>query len=167
VGHRLHPAPGARWSKIDLAAFKRVSADQINGVITPASLVYDPAAGMAYMGTADTIPSRVFQIRLSNLSTVKSLTLNTNESFINTAAIDPQNGFAYFAPYAQFVPNNPPGVVVKVRLSDLSRVGVLTFSRGDQAIATGVIDPVQVSLIMERIRIPDGSSRSAWPILPK
>ena len=32
-------------------------------------------------------------------------------------------------------------MVVKVRLSDLSRVGVLTFSRGDQAIATGVIDP--------------------------
>ena len=49
--------------------------------------------------------------------------------------IDSAAGFAYFGT------STSPGIVVKVRLSDFTRVGALTLHRGEDAPSSAVIDP--------------------------
>ena len=58
-------------------------------------------------------------------SRTSALTLNTGEGGLISAVIDPGGEYAYFGTY------NSPGIVVKVRLSDMSRVGALTFNTGE------------------------------------
>ena len=56
-----------------------------------------------------------------------ALTLTANEEYPWAAAIDTVNGFAYFGTLAR----QTPGIVVKVRLSDFTRVGALVLNAGD------------------------------------
>src|SRR5205807_8113816 len=55
--------------------------------------------------------------------------------FLFTAVIDPGAGFAYFGN------QNSPSIVTKVRLSDLTRVGAVTFNPGEDLLWASVIDP--------------------------
>ena len=74
----------------------------------------------AYFGT-DTTPGKVIKVRLSDLTRVGALTLNSGETQLVSAVIDQPDGFAYFGTYTYL------GIVVKVRLSDFTRVGALTL----------------------------------------
>lgn len=65
-----------------------------------------------------------------------SLPLRSQESYLGSAVIDPAAGFAYFGTGAN------PGFVVKVRLSDFTRVGALTLWGGEIGLSSAVIDPV-------------------------
>ncbi len=56
----------------------------------------------------------------ANFARVGALTLNSGENLVRCAVIDPAGGFAYFGTLTN------PGTVVKVRLSDFTRVGVLS-----------------------------------------
>ncbi|MBU1367835.1 MAG: hypothetical protein KJ711_08480 [Candidatus Omnitrophica bacterium] len=64
-----------------------------------------------------------------------SLTFQAGEDHPYSAVIDEAGGFAYFGMALS------PGVVVKVRLSDLTRVGVLTLGSGENYLYSAVIDP--------------------------
>ena len=66
--------------------------------------------------------------------TSPSLVLSVGENDFHAAVIDTANGFAYFGA------TQSPGVVVKVRLSDFTRVGALTLSSGENSIALAVLD---------------------------
>src|SRR5690606_125938 len=58
------------------------------------------------------------KVRLSDLTRVGSVTLNTNER-PRSMVIDPMNGFAYIGTFL--------GTVVKVRLKDLTRIGAVSL----------------------------------------
>src|SRR5260370_12486956 len=62
-----------------------------------------------------------------------SLTLNPGESR-PVGVIDPAGGFAYFGT------DDSPGKIVKVRLSDFTRVDTLTLNSGENDIASALID---------------------------
>ncbi|MBI3088306.1 MAG: filamentous hemagglutinin N-terminal domain-containing protein [Candidatus Omnitrophica bacterium] len=64
-----------------------------------------------------------------------SLTLVDPENLLYAAVIDTTNGFAYFGT------GTTPGRVVKVRLSDFTRVGALTLASGENDLRSAVIDP--------------------------
>ncbi len=65
---------------------------------------------------------------------VSALTLLSGEARLASAIIDTSSGFAYFGT------DTSPGVVVKVRLSDFSRVGALTLNPGQDHLVSAVID---------------------------
>jgi hypothetical protein len=63
-----------------------------------------------------------------------SLTLNPGENGLYTGVADTVNGFAYFGTATN------PGIIVKVRLSDFTRVGALTLNSGEANPLSAVID---------------------------
>jgi hypothetical protein len=65
---------------------------------------------------------------------VKGLDFANEKDFI-AVLIDSAHGFGYLA--------SEHGVVVKVRLSDFTRVGVLSLNTGDNSITCAVIDPTR------------------------
>lgn len=64
-----------------------------------------------------------------------SLTFTRSEDFAFTGLIDQAHGFAYFGT------DNVPGTVVKVRLSDFTKVSTLVLNPGENFLSAGVIDP--------------------------
>ena len=87
----------------------------------------------AYFGTY-TSPGIVIKVRLSNLTRVGALVLNSGEERLMSAVIDQPNGFAYFGT------DTSPGRVVKVRLSNFTRVGTLILNSGENNPTSAVID---------------------------
>jgi hypothetical protein len=77
----------------------------------------------------------VVKVRLSDLTRVGALTLNTGEDELESAVIDPAAGFAYFGT------RTSPGQVVQVHLSDLTRASALTLNRDEDGLTAAVIDP--------------------------
>jgi len=91
------------------------------------TVAIDSVDGYAYLGfSGDYVPSLVVKIDLSAFRVAATLTLNPGEYRLVTAAIDTVNGFAYFV--ARGGSGGGPGVVVKVRLSDFTRVGALILA---------------------------------------
>src|SRR2546427_9898098 len=72
---------------------------------------------------------------------VSTLTLNADENIVAPSVIDSAAGFAYFAAvhYAS-VGTIASSVVVKVRLSDFTRVNSLTLKTGNNIPVSAVID---------------------------
>jgi len=70
-----------------------------------------------------------------NFLQTASLHLHKPENLLSSAVIDPDGKFAYFGAYTD------PGVIVKVRMSNLSRVGALILNSGEYALTSAVIDP--------------------------
>ena len=70
----------------------------------------------------------------SNLFESGSLRLSQREGKLASAVIDSTHGFAYFGA------ETSPGIVVKVRLSDFSRVGALTLNAEETELYSAVID---------------------------
>ena len=64
-----------------------------------------------------------------------SLTFQRGEDNAFTGLIDNLHGFAYFATDTQ------PGIIIKVRLSDFTKVGSLVLNPGENFLSAGVIDP--------------------------
>lgn len=60
--------------------------------------------------------------------------MSYQETLVTSAVIDPDGGYAYFGT------NTDPGIVVKVRLSDFTRVGALVLNNGESSLLTAVID---------------------------
>jgi fibronectin type III domain protein len=71
------------------------------------------------------------------LTRVGALTLNSGENQLSAATIDSAGGFAYFG-----TGNIVDGLIIKIRLSDFTRVGALNVtSFGENHFRTAVIDP--------------------------
>ncbi len=66
---------------------------------------------------------------------IAALELQPGEEYLNSAVIDPGAGFAYVGT------DTSPGRVVKIRLSDFTRVGALTLNAGEDNLESAVIDP--------------------------
>ena len=64
-----------------------------------------------------------------------SLTFQRGENNAFTGLIDATHGFAYFATDTQ------PGQIVKVRLSDFTKVSTLVLNPHEDFLSAGVIDP--------------------------
>src|SRR5438552_3160046 len=131
--------------KIRLSDFTRVGALTLNpGEDELGAAVIDPAAGFAYFCSFYTLPAAVVKIRLSDFTRVGALGLVQSvgppvqtDGAITSAVIDPAGGFAYFG--AGLISNNDR--VVKVRLSDFTRVSALTLNARETSFFTAVIDP--------------------------
>jgi len=98
----------------------------------------DTVHGFAYFGT-DANPGLIIKLRLSDFTEVGVLALDdtpeaTEEIFLRSAVIDTSNGFAYFGS------DRSPGTIVKVRLSDFTRVGALKLNPGEDSLTAAVID---------------------------
>lgn len=134
-----------RISKVRLSDFTRAGELALfpgEGFFT--SAVIDSAGGFAYFGTG-TYPGVIVKVRLSDFTRVASLQLNLGENAPRSAVIDVAGGYAYFgAGYHSpdyFTPASAsPSIIVKVRLSDLTRVANLTLSTGGTSLASAVID---------------------------
>jgi hypothetical protein len=127
--------------KVRLSDFTRVGAltlKQGEGYLH--SAVIDSVNGYAYFGTnipafgPNISPDVVVKVRLSDFTQVGSLILNAGENYLESAAIDPGNGYGYFGTYTV------PGIVVKVKLPDLTRVGALSLNTGEDNLTSAVID---------------------------
>jgi hypothetical protein len=97
------------------------------------SAVIDSAGGFAYFGDNE-LRSQIVQLRLSDFSVVKTLTLNTGENSLVSGVIDASKGFAYFGT------NTAPAMIVKVLLSNFTRVGAITLNVGENYTGAAVID---------------------------
>ena len=110
-----------------------------------ASAVIDPAGGFVYFGTGapsfgtGSATGAITKIRLSDFTKVGTLVLNPGEGNLCSAVIDTANGFAYFG--AGTNEQGPaPGIIIKVRLSDFTRVAALTLNPDESGPCTGAID---------------------------
>lgn len=104
--------------------------------------VIDTSNGFAYFGTSEgAVPASILKIRLSDLTLVGTVVLNPGEFVVGAGVVD-SNGFAYFGISAPTFPPPGPGVVVKIRLSDFTRVGTLSLASvpGGAYIQSAVID---------------------------
>lgn len=134
-GHGIH----AGAVKVRLSDFTEVGNVAFSrGENNLGCAVIDSANGFAYFGT-DANPGLVIKVRLSDFTRVGILALDdtpeaSNEIFLRSAVIDTANGFAYFGT------DRSPGAVVKVRLSDFTRVGKITLNTGEGALFAAVID---------------------------
>ncbi len=112
------------------------------------SAVIDSASGFAYFGTAAVfspggpvpVPAVIVKVRLSDFTLAASLTLAPLESRAFGALIDTAGGFAYFGSGTSPLVATSQGFIVKIRLSDFSRVTALNLDPGQVAIAN-IIDP--------------------------
>src|SRR2546427_175621 len=109
------------------------------------STVIDPAGGFVYFGTGapslgtGSATGAITKIRISDFTKVGTLVLNPGEGNLCSAVIDTANGFAYFG--AGTNEQGPvPGIIVKVRLSDFTRVAALTLNPDESGPCTGAID---------------------------
>lgn len=108
--------------KVRLSDFTRVAVIE-TGTGFQTAAVIDTNNGFAYFGSF-TSPGGVFKVRLSDFTIVDVLVLNTDEIGILSGVIDTVSGFAYFGTFNNNNINNPT-FIVKVRLSDFTRVGNL------------------------------------------
>jgi len=140
-----------------------------------ASAVIDLAAGFAYFGTASGVPGIIVKVRLSDFTRVGALTLNSTEYDLASAVIDPAAGFAYFGGRSWSWDTGMAGSVMKVRLSDFTRVGVLTFNAGENFLYSAVIDAAAGFAyfgtntspgIVVKVRLSDFSRVSALTLSP-
>jgi hypothetical protein len=125
--------------KVRLSDFTLVAVIETGTGFQSAALI-DTNNGFAYFGSF-TSPGGVVKVRLSDFTIVDVLVLNTDEVGILSGVIDTVNGFAYFGTYNNNNANNPT-FIVKVRLSDFTRVGNLqlpAFPNGTNP-TCGVID---------------------------
>ena len=105
--------------------------------------VIDQPNGFAYFGD-DEAPAHIVKVRLSDLTRVGAITLDAigdgteavphPEGRLHTAVIDQPNGFAYFCG------RRIPGQIIKIRLSDFTRVGAIYLEAGQNQINGSVID---------------------------
>lgn len=102
------------------------------------------------------------------LNRVGSITFNPGEGLLSSAVIDPAAGYAYFG-----TGNQPSGSIIKVRLSDFTRVSSLNLtSYNENWFVSAVIDPShgfayfgQLGGDLVRIRISDFSRVDAIGVL--
>ncbi|MBI4341918.1 MAG: filamentous hemagglutinin N-terminal domain-containing protein, partial [Candidatus Omnitrophica bacterium] len=86
---------------------------------------------------AEVTPGTYYQLKVGSntaLARRAGLTLESPEKFLLSAIIDQPNGFAYFGTFTS------PGIIVKVRLSDFTRVGQLVLNTGENDLASAIID---------------------------
>jgi len=127
--------------KVRLSDFTRVGTVTLEtGEDKVSGAVIDPKGEYAYFDT-DTIPSKVVKVRLSDFTKVGDLTFEAGEDYgWPGTIIDPQGEYAYYGTTIHVGGGVYQSRVVKVRLSDLTRVGsILLETEGylDEA----VIDP--------------------------
>jgi hypothetical protein len=115
----------------------RPNSVELTGATSGDLLASGPMAGtQAALGNS--LPDNVSAAQQAQLqgvtaSQTNSLSLDDDYNFWS-AVIDTENGFAYFGTWTK------PGTVVKVRLSDFSKVGTLTLSEGENGLRSAVID---------------------------
>ncbi len=116
---------------------RRIGAAELENDAPLTCGVIDPSAGFAYFGTSP-LPglAKVVKVALNGTDApvrVGVLTLNSGEGPLGCAVIDPAGGYAYFGT------NSSPGYVIKIQLSDFTRLGSLTLP--EEYLASAVIDP--------------------------
>jgi hypothetical protein len=77
----------------------------------------------------------VGKINLSNFTLAGTLTFNSSEGGVASAAIDTLHQFAYFGTH------DSPGKIIQVRLSDFTRSGAVTLQPGQNDLTSAVVDP--------------------------
>lgn len=94
-------------------------------------VLVDESREYAYCAS-DAAVGRILKVRLADLACVATLQLNRTENYLECGAIDAAGGYAYFFARGYNGRNvYPTGAVVKVRLSDFTRVGALDMNIGD------------------------------------
>ena len=95
------------------------------------SAVIDPGTGYAYFGTDTSpgAPGEVLKINLTTFTVATVLVLSHDEDDLSTAVIDAAGGYAYFGNLGHTPISQPPGIVVRIRLSDFTQAGNLTLSQ--------------------------------------
>jgi hypothetical protein len=117
--------------KVRLSDFTKAGAAAINETILTS--VVDTTRGYAYFGTSS---GKVIKLRLADFAR-STLTLPPGEISLRAAVIDVPNNAAYFGTATR------PAKVIKVRLSDLTRVEALTMGENDGSLYSAVFDPTK------------------------
>jgi len=132
--------------KVRLSDFTRVGELTLPGEGWPSSAVVDDRNEFAYIGKS---VSRKFtggggivvKISLADFTVVGTLNLNQDENELYSSVVDVTNGFAYFGGGLSDDYGNAITVkIVKIRLSDLTRVSALTLNPGESRVRSGIID---------------------------
>jgi len=127
--------------KIDLNTFTQLPTLGIPTGDDRAAAI-DELNGFAYFGSTFLEPTTIYKIRLSDFSNYAQLTLSTGERQPECAAIDTTNGFVYFAVGTGGGTPFAPIKLVKVRLSDFTRVDALDLS--PYGVGTNRIDAISI-----------------------
>jgi len=125
--------------KVRLSDLTRVGSLTLNtGENSLRCAVIDAAGGFAYFGGTST----VIKVRLSDFTRLGALSgLASGESSFRSALIDTAGGFAYFGNYFSLSFYGVPSMVIKVRLSDFTKVSTLTLNPDESFLFGSVIDP--------------------------
>ena len=91
--------------------------------------VFDPTTNLSYWGTL-TDPGVILRVRLPDLTLRGNVTLNPGEGSLNSALIDPAEGFAYFATQTTTTPteNVISSEIIKINLGSFKRASTLTLA---------------------------------------
>ena len=119
-------------SKIQLSSFTLTATLYLSppfGAMAPLdTAVIDPAGGYAYFG-AESYPGDVFRVALSDFSNAGRLSFQRGDDTVTVLAPDPAGGYLY-AGTSRAAGPYVPGQVLKIRLSDFSRVGGTVLAAG-------------------------------------
>jgi hypothetical protein len=127
--HRLfHKIWLALFVGVLIGALAPVSLLQANATASPSAQSTNRISAPAAIATT---PQRAAAM------TQKATLLMESEKNLSVAVIDPAGGFAYFGT------DTSPGMVVKVRLSDFTRVDALMFEAGEDKLTSAVIDTAE------------------------
>ncbi len=128
--------------KIRLSDFTRVGALVLNPGESAGTFVIDTASGFAYLGTW-TDPGLIVKVRLSDLTRVGALTLNSGERYLTSGVIDPSTGLAYFGTDGGPIEATSPGIIVRFKLSNFTRVGSITLNANEYNLRSALLDSVR------------------------
>jgi hypothetical protein len=140
--------------KIALASFTIAEILLPPNVAGLSSAVIDTANGFAYFGEESAgggscsyspcSPGVIVKVRLSDFTVAGTLTLNQGEDSPGSAVLDSVNGFAYFGTSTTCTSGSLTyscgGRIVKIRLSDFSRVTALVLDSGEDVPNSALID---------------------------
>lgn len=138
-----------RIVKVRLGALERIGvlrmpSDENNF----ASGAVDPRGEYAYFGTDTTYyiytgsprPAKVAKIRLSDFTRVGALSLDAREYFAAPIVFDPRGEYAYLSAGDSGAPGATKKIV-KIRLSDFTRVSSLSLDANEGSVFAGAFDP--------------------------
>jgi len=122
------------------------------GESSPHSILIDTSAGYAYIGTF-TVPAEIVKLRLSDSSRAGVLQLPAGDGSLGAGAIDPAGGYAYFS--GGQVDGNSASRVIRIRLSDFTRVDTLTLDTNEMGASIILIDKANDLMYLAERGFPD------------
>jgi hypothetical protein len=149
-GRQLLRLAAVRLSDFTIIQEKNLSD---GNTYVPGAAVFDFARGNVYVATrtlsgTDPAGDKIAKIRLSDLTEVGTrLPLQNAERNLHTAVLDPSGVYAYFSSTKDLGSASTPATIVRIHLSDFSRVDAITLLAGETDLLRVALDSPRSNIL--------------------